>query len=59
MRRSAALVCCTPFTGRTHQIRLHLAHEGHPIVGDELYGLKVRLNVNKAWAVHGVICGIL
>lgn len=34
----ATLVELTLLTGRTHQIRVHLAHIGHPIVGDVLYG---------------------
>lgn len=33
------LVCARPRTGRTHQIRVHLAEIGHGIVGDKLYGL--------------------
>jgi 23S rRNA pseudouridine1911/1915/1917 synthase len=33
-----SLVEVTPHTGRKHQIRIHLAHIGHPIVGDKLYG---------------------
>lgn len=33
-----SLVACTPCTGRTHQIRVHMAHIGHPLAGDTLYG---------------------
>jgi 23S rRNA pseudouridine1911/1915/1917 synthase len=33
-----ALVECKLETGRTHQIRLHMAHLGHQVLGDELYG---------------------
>jgi 23S rRNA pseudouridine1911/1915/1917 synthase len=34
----ASLVALRPATGRTHQLRVHLAQAGHPIVGDDLYG---------------------
>ncbi|MBI4622370.1 MAG: hypothetical protein HY736_03995, partial [Verrucomicrobia bacterium] len=36
----AALVRCQIFTGRTHQIRVHLKSLGHPVLGDPLYGWK-------------------
>jgi len=33
-----ALVRCFPFTCRMHQIRVHLAYSGHPVIGDKIYG---------------------
>jgi 23S rRNA pseudouridine1911/1915/1917 synthase len=34
----ASLIACRLATGRTHQIRVHLAHLGHPLMGDAVYG---------------------
>jgi 23S rRNA pseudouridine1911/1915/1917 synthase len=42
-----SLLACTLETGRTHQIRVHLAHIGHPILGDETYatGFKTKASL--------------
>ena len=39
---------CKLKTGRTHQIRVHMAHIGHPLLGDEVYaqGRKSKFNTN-------------
>ena len=37
-KSNTALIAAHPLTGRTHQIRVHLAAAGHPVLGDPLYG---------------------
>ncbi len=41
-----SLVSCRLETGRTHQIRVHLAYIGHPVTGDPVYGYKNKRGIN-------------
>lgn len=49
--KNSTLVVVSPATGRTHQIRVHFAHIGHPLVGDFLYG-KERREIIPRHALH-------
>lgn len=56
-KENSTLLSVTPKTGRTHQIRAHLAAIGHPICGDALYGGgdgRVKLHCEKISFVHPV-----
>jgi 23S rRNA pseudouridine1911/1915/1917 synthase len=43
----ASLLACQLETGRTHQIRVHLAHIGHPLMGDSVYGPHFKTKANQ------------
>ena len=47
-----ALIEASLQTGRTHQIRVHLAHIKHPVVGDEAYGFKKQRFNLQGQALH-------
>ena len=51
----AALLDCRLLTGRTHQIRVHLAHSGHPLIGDPVYGSRSGRSVARLSAAGGAI----
>jgi len=50
-RSQAALVECRLGTGRTHQVRVHLAHRGHPLIGDPIYGTRAGRAVKRDGAL--------
>ncbi len=45
-RANASLIECRLETGRTHQIRVHMAHVGHPLIGDQEYGKHFETKAN-------------
>jgi 23S rRNA pseudouridine1911/1915/1917 synthase len=51
----ASLVSCRLETGRTHQIRVHMAHIGHGLIGDPVYGGRRKLS-SRAFSAEGVKC---
>jgi 23S rRNA pseudouridine1911/1915/1917 synthase len=66
----ASLVECRLATGRTHQIRVHLAHIGHPVIGDPLYSrgtrrslpkidtdIRLKISAFKRQALHAFLIG--
>lgn len=58
---TAALVECRLETGRTHQVRVHMAHLGHPLIGDPVYGRPrsipgLALDIGRQ-ALHAAVLG--
>lgn len=41
-----------PVTGRPHQLRLHMAHLGHPLLGDELHGSQASITAASRLCLH-------
>ncbi len=62
----AALVRCTLETGRTHQIRVHMKHIGHPLIGDKVYNVRqksiktrpIYTNFDRQ-ALHAAVLGFI
>lgn len=50
--KRAAWVALRPVTGRTHQLRAHMAAIGHPIIGDGKYGTNAQVNEGDGWGAQ-------
>lgn len=56
---NATLVECRLETGRTHQIRVHMSHIGHPLVGDPVYGYKKQRFKLGGQLLHAKLLGFI
>ena len=57
--KSATLVKCILETGRTHQIRVHMASIGHPLIGDLVYGFKKQRFKIDGQLLHAEVLGFI
>lgn len=57
--KGVSLIRCTLETGRTHQIRVHMASIGHPLVGDQTYGYKKQKFKIEGQALHAKTLGFI
>lgn len=53
------MIECQLETGRTHQIRVHMAYIGHPLLGDQTYGVKKPKIKNKGQLLHARLLGFI
>lgn len=57
--KMGAYISCVLETGRTHQIRVHLAHIGHPLLGDSVYGDKKNKYHLQGQTLHAKVLGFI
>ncbi len=57
--RTHTLVRCKLYTGRTHQIRVHLSSIGHPVTGDAVYGAKKQPLFDRGQLLHAYKLGFI
>ncbi len=57
--KATTLIKCVLETGRTHQIRVHMASIGHPLVGDEVYGFKKQRFKLEGQVLHAKTLGFI
>ncbi len=59
LKYNFSLIECRLETGRTHQIRVHMAHINHPLLGDEVYGPKSKPFKTQGQTLHAGILGFV
>ena len=57
IRQPLSLVECRLETGRTHQIRVHMSHIGHPLAGDDVYGIRKDPLAGQGQFLHAAVLG--